>query len=74
MPGGCVMSEWSDWSACSKTCGNDGIQQQERRYISSDPDVTCGGGVRLRRCVCSQLPPCAGVLRTHSRVGQLSLL
>jgi hypothetical protein len=55
---GCVLSEWSDWSPCSKTCGNDAVQERERHLVPTAPGVSCSSSVRLLRRICSQLPPC----------------
>mmetsp|Transcript_16219 Transcript_16219/g.35289 ORF Transcript_16219/g.35289 Transcript_16219/m.35289 type:complete len:821 (+) Transcript_16219:836-3298(+) len=49
----CQSTEYDDWSACSKTCGNGGIQFRYR--IHSE------GTVETRPCpseVASSLPPC----------------
>ena len=57
---GCEYSDWTGWSACSKTCGSDGVQERQRRLLPVDGQLptTCGATLRLRRRMCSNLPPC----------------
>ena len=56
----CEYSNWSEWSPCSKTCGNDGVQERQRRLlpVNGQRRTTCGATLRLRRRMCSNLPPC----------------
>ena len=65
---GCEYSDWSDWSACSKTCGNDGVQERQRRLlpVNGHLPTTCAATLRLRRRMCSNLPPCVTAGRTVS--------
>jgi len=57
---GCEYSAWSEWSPCSKTCGNDGVQERQRRLqpVNGQLRAACGATLRLRRRMCSNLPPC----------------
>jgi len=50
-PAGCLLSEWSDWSMCSATCGG-GIQYQTRTVLAP-PDEggePCGALVQEQEC------------------------
>jgi len=66
--GRCKYSDWSEWSPCSKTCGNDAVQERQRRLLPVDGQLptTCGATLRLRRRICSNLPPCDTAGRTVS--------
>lgn len=37
--GSCVLSSWSEWSPCSKSC-NLGIQKRSRYYLSLQPNCS----------------------------------
>jgi len=65
---GCEYSDWSEWSPCSKTCGNDGVQERQRSLlpVNGQLPTTCGATLRLRRRMCSNLPPCDAARRTVS--------
>lgn len=64
-PVDCVMSRWSAWGSCSKTCGNKpagtrlyGAKQWRTRYIVTAPSadgVPCGSLTQQRLCA---LHPC----------------
>ncbi|XP_070537085.1 thrombospondin type-1 domain-containing protein 7A-like isoform X2 [Ptychodera flava] len=56
-PQDCIVTHFSDWSSCSKTCGN-GTQTQSRRILVPPlfggkpcPELT-------KAQMCKQLPPC----------------
>ncbi|XP_064537926.1 spondin-1 [Drosophila montana] len=53
LPKACVMSEWSNWSPCSVTCGNG--YSESRRYVVSEPQR--GGQPCPKRLVKQR--PCA---------------
>jgi len=54
----CVMSEWSQWTQCSATCGMYGMQQRTRtiRTNPSAGGAACGRTDESKSC--DNLPPC----------------
>ena len=37
----CILSQWTDWSACSASCGDLGLQTRSRDVLAA---AACGGG------------------------------
>ncbi|KAL3094865.1 hypothetical protein niasHS_006160 [Heterodera schachtii] len=57
-------SQWSEWSACTRKCGGEGMQFQLRRCL----DMYCSGpSSRHRICAKKSCPP-NGSFSTHSAV------
>ena len=47
----CRLTSWSSWSACSKTCGFNGMRERRRRVVTSATcGGSCGGLVDSQRC------------------------
>ncbi|EDQ88762.1 uncharacterized protein MONBRDRAFT_26049 [Monosiga brevicollis MX1] len=68
-PETCVMSDWSELSPCSRSCGG-GVQMQQRTIISRPSYKTkCPSLVKVMQCnlhPCASTPPTAGVGTTTS--------
>ena len=56
-PVNCVMSAWSDWGPCSKTCGQ-GIQTHTRSIVTdvSYGGSTCPPSIEQRSCLVKECP------------------
>lgn len=53
----CILSPWSEWTPCSKTCG-EGATQQRTRTVTQPPrnsGAACGPKTERKYC---DLPPC----------------
>lgn len=54
----CVMSPWSEWSACSATCGSFALKQRIRNIITQpNGGAACGATKETQSCI---LPACSG--------------
>ncbi|XP_074662256.1 spondin-1-like isoform X2 [Tubulanus polymorphus] len=58
-PRDCELGEWSQWSPCPQTCGDDNIQERTRSIIKKDRwgGQPCDSRLERRYCV---LPLCPG--------------
>ncbi|XP_022688537.1 spondin-1-like isoform X1 [Varroa jacobsoni] len=70
-PVDCVLTRWSEWGACTKTCGLG--RRERRRMVKKNP---AHGGkscpkklVQRRRC--RENPPCRSGIKQHSLVTSL---
>lgn len=52
----CEYSNWSPWTPCSKTCGDNGRRQRTRNLLNPENNSRCRD--RLQSEVC-HLPPCS---------------
>lgn len=59
----CEVTEWSDWSACSVTCGK-GIKYKQRGYKNRDSRYNCKRQL-TQRAHCEAPVPCR--MQTHSK-------
>lgn len=48
----CVMSQWSAWTPCSKTCGPNAVQQRTRNVVYAPKGLSklCKGRIEERKC------------------------
>ncbi|XP_074660397.1 thrombospondin type-1 domain-containing protein 7B-like [Tubulanus polymorphus] len=64
-PQDCVMGQWSDWSACSQSCGTESSQMRVRTVMihamhggNSCPPNTDENGAEAEHRICPNLPRC----------------
>ncbi|BFZ25404.1 hypothetical protein BsWGS_28445 [Bradybaena similaris] len=55
----CVMGEWSDWSSCSETCGNNAVQIRKRPRLQKPLHGGQLCPAKLEKQFCN-VPVCAG--------------
>ena len=54
----CILGEWGEWSECSQSCGNDGLQKRVRevKHQPGHGGRPCGPRVERRMCVLASCP------------------
>ncbi|XP_059082826.1 spondin-1-like [Tigriopus californicus] len=54
----CVLALWGQWSPCSKSCGEDGVQTRSREVLHTPghEGSLCGAKVEKRFCLLSTCP------------------
>jgi len=56
--GDCTVAEWGEWSACSQSCGQDGMQERLRN-VPNEPGIggrPCGPRTESRMCSLADCP------------------
>ncbi|XP_030383750.1 spondin-1 [Scaptodrosophila lebanonensis] len=51
----CRYSEWSAWTPCTASCGDNAVRQRTRTLLNSDLSYKCKDRVRIEKCV---MMPC----------------
>ena len=54
----CILSDWSEWSECSVTCGDVGIKSRTRQVVQLPQNTGAECGPKVERTFCDGLPPC----------------
>lgn len=52
----CRLGPWGPWSACSATCGSDGVQQRVRQILNNSPKCKINIEIKRRLCVQNDCP------------------
>ncbi|XP_067628123.1 spondin-1 [Eurosta solidaginis] len=47
----CHYSEWSAWTPCTATCGDNSMRQQTRTLLNTDMSYKCKDRVRVEKCI-----------------------
>ncbi|XP_023030655.1 spondin-1 [Drosophila willistoni] len=51
----CRYSEWSAWTPCTASCGDNAVRQRTRTLLNTDLSYKCKDRVRIEKCV---MMPC----------------
>lgn len=51
----CRYSEWSAWTPCTASCGDNSVRQRTRTLLNTDLSYKCKDRVRIEKCV---MMPC----------------
>lgn len=52
----CLYSAWSEWTPCSKTCGNSAVQIRTRQVLLKNEDINeCNERLEKQNC---EIMPC----------------
>ncbi|XP_020800952.1 spondin-1 [Drosophila serrata] len=51
----CRYSEWSAWTPCTASCGDNAVRQRTRTLLNTDLSYKCKDRVRMEKCV---MMPC----------------
>ncbi|XP_034478819.1 spondin-1 isoform X1 [Drosophila innubila] len=51
----CRYSEWSAWTPCTASCGDNSVRQRTRTLLNTDLSYKCKDRVRMEKCV---MMPC----------------
>ena len=59
---GCLYSEWSDWSPCTKTCGHHAMKIRARTVLNYQNSNHCNDRIEEKGC---EVPPCLQGYRNY---------
>lgn len=62
---------WSEWSACSESCGENGAQLRVRQCTETSPELCTGHNSQKRKC---NTMPCKGKTSTKPEISTQTCL